>query len=139
MAGYKPTTSKYVGKTKTIYVVYKETHIHNYRGHRKKRTQTRVKRVYVSGKLVKISKRPRWLKNKFGRKVWGLEVIYENPVSGAKVKPYTAHRGKTVYHVKGKKLPKRKALVRKVVELPKSAKSIRITTKPPKKPLMDIE
>ena len=124
---YIPTTAKYAGPTETYYIVYKQSWIHNYRGHKKKRTQTRVKRVYISGKLVK------WRKGTFrkrtGRKVYGIAFTYTT-----NVKSYIAHRGRTRY-----KQPRKKVTVTKIVELPKNARNVKVTKHPPRGPLMDID
>ena len=127
MSRYKPTTAKYKGRTKTLYAVYEETHMHNYRGHRKKRTQTRVKRFYVSGELVEV-KGPGVFTNRFGRRVYGLKVVYENPVRA------------TVAHRRGRrvKIPRRMVRVTKIVPLPRSAKNVRVTSRAPRGPLMDV-
>ena len=127
MSRYKPTTAKYRGRTKTLYLVYEETHTHNYRGHRKKRTQTRVKRFYVSGRLVKVS-RPGVYTNRLGRRVYGVKVVYENPV-----KATVAHRGG-----KRVRIPRREATVTKIVPLPRGARRVRVTSRPPRGPLLDI-
>ena len=124
---YKPTTAKYVGKTKTYYIVYKQTYLHNYRGVKHRRTQTRVKRVYISGKLVKVSKGV--FKNKLGRKVYGVKFVYKTPV-----KSFIAVRDSTRY-----RQPRKVITVTKIVEIPRNAKNVRITTRPPKGPLMDID
>jgi len=127
VAGYRPTTAKYRGRTRTLYAIYRETHVHSYRGRRKKRTQTRVKRFYVSGKLVEV-KGPGVFTNRLGRRVYGLKVVYENPVKA------------TVAHRRGKrvKIPRRTARVTKIVPLPRSAKSDRVTSRAPRGPLMDV-
>lgn len=123
---YKPTESKYVGPTKVYYIIYEQSWIHNYRGHRKKRTQTRVKRVYISGTLLS------WKKGTFrkrsGRKVYGIQFKYKTTVKG-----FVAHRGRTRY-----RQPRKEIVVTKVVELPKDARNVRVSTRAPKGPLMDI-
>jgi len=127
---YKPTTAKYVGKTKTIYVSYTQTWMHNYRGRKKPRTQVRVKRVYVSGRLVRVEG-PAYFTNRRGRRVYGLRITYLNPVRGG-----VWHRGGKTYRV-GRKY----VAVRKVVALPKDAKNVRVYEKLPSKlkgPLMDV-
>lgn len=124
---YHPTTSKYAGKTKTYYIIYEEIHMHNYRGHRKQRTQKRAKRVYISGKLLKTEIGT--FRNRFGRSVYGVRFTYKNPVKGA-----IAHRKHTTYH-----MPRKEATVKKIVEVPRHAKHIRVTTRAPKDVLMDID
>jgi len=120
---YKPTTARWKGRTKTLYVVYEETHIHNYRGHRKPRTQTRVKRVYVSGRNIKVSKVGTY-KNRRGRRVHGIKITYKNPIKGG------AGRGHKI----------KEMTVTKIVPLPKSARKVRVkrSSKGIRKPLMDI-
>ena len=123
MTSYKPTTAKYSGRTKTLYLVYEETHMHNYRGHRKKRTQKRVKKIYVSGKNVKVSK-PGTYKNRKGRNVYGVKVTYVNPI------PKGAGRGHRVKRMK----------VTKIVPLPRSAKKVKVRRSPKglRGPMMDV-
>ena len=120
---YKPTTARFKGRTKTLYVVYEETHVHNYRGHKKKRTQTRVKRVYVSGTNIKVSRVGTYW-NRRGRKVHGIKITYTNPIKGG------AGRGHKIKKVK----------VTKIVPLPKGARKVRVkrSSRGIRKPLMDI-
>lgn len=123
-SGYKPTTAKYKGRTKTLYVTYKETHMHSYRGHRKLRTQTRVKKVYVSGKNIKTSRVGNF-KNRRGRTVHGIKVTYTNPLG----------RGA------GRKHAIKQAKVTKIVSIPKRARSVKVkrTRKGLAGPLMAID
>jgi len=158
---YKPTTAKYVGRTQTVYVVYEQTWMHNYRGHRKRRTQTRVNRVYVSGRIVKIDG-PGYFVNKLGRRVYGLKITYETPRKAFSRSGYIreAHRRKAYTkdvlrgpgvrmgrisattvksaRVGPSRMPRTEARVTKIVELPKGARKVRITRRPPKGPLMDV-
>jgi len=122
-SGYKPTTARYAGKTRTIYLVYRQSYMHNYRGHRKKRTQTRVKRVYVSGTSVKVSK-PGIYVNRRGRRVYGVKITYVNPIRGG------AGRGHRI----------KRAAVTKIVPLPRSVRkvTVKLTSKGIKGPLMNI-
>ena len=109
MARYKPSTAKYRGKVKTLYLTYEQTWTHNYRGHRKKRTQIRVKRIYVPGKLKSVS-RPGVYTNRKGRRVYGVKVTYVNPIKGG------AGRGHRIKQV----------TVTKVIPLPRNAKKVKV-------------
>jgi len=111
---YKPTTAKFKGRTKTLYIYYESRD--RVRGG-KVRWKPHVKRVYVSGKLV------RWEKgtftNRYGRRVHGLRITYENPREA-----FTAQRGRKKY-----KVSKATVTVTKVVELPADARNVKIYTR----------
>ena len=111
---YKPTTAKFKGRTKTLYIYYESQD--KVRGG-KVRWKPHVKRVYVSGKLV------RWEKgtftNRYGRRVHGLRITYENPREA-----FTAQRGRKKY-----KVSKATVTVTKVVELPADARNVKIYTR----------
>jgi len=111
---YKPTTAKFKGRTKTLYIYYESRD--RVRGG-KVRWKPHVKRVYVSGKLVKWEKGT--FTNRYGRKVHGLKITYENPR-----KAFTAQRGRKKY-----KVSKATVTVTKVVELPADARNVRIYTR----------
>lgn len=128
MAYYKPTTAKYVGRTRTLYIVYPEKHIHTYRGGvRHRREQTRVKRVYIPGEYKGYSG-PGLFTARSGRQVWGIKIWYENPVSGG-----IWRRGSTRY-----RMPRKRMIVEKIVPLPSDVREVRVTGSPPRGPLMDI-
>jgi len=111
---YKPTIAKYKGRTKTLYIYYESRD--RVRGG-KVRWKPHVKRVYVSGELVRWEKGT--FENKFGRKVHGVKIVYENPR-----KAFTAQRGRKKY-----KVSKATVTVTKVVELPEDARNVKIYTR----------
>jgi len=76
----------------------------------------RVKRVYISGKLLRWQKGR--VRKRTGETVNGIKLIYENTRKGFK-----AQRGNTRYSVSRAEME-----VAKVVELPKGARNIRLTT-----------
>jgi len=117
---YKPTTARYRGKTRTYYIIYKETHIHDYKGKKKRRTQTRVKKVYIPGKLVKWAKGT--FVTRFGTKVYGIRFVYINPIKGGAGRDYRI----------------KKMRITKIVSIPRDARSVKVRTKAPKGPRMDI-
>jgi len=117
---YKRSESKYMGRVSTYYIVYKERHLHNYRGKKKYRTQTRVKRVPISGKLRSWS-RGRFV-TRFGSMVYGIKFTYVNPIPGG------AGRGRRI----------KKMIVTKVVQIPSDAFNVGVTRKKPKS-LMRID
>jgi len=108
---YKPTTAKYKGRTKVLYIYYESRD--RVRGG-KVRWKPHVKRVYVSGTVVEIRKGT--FENKAGRRVHGLKIIYENPRES-----FTAHRGQKKYKVR-----RTTTTVTKVVELPEDARNVKI-------------
>jgi len=71
---YRPTTAKYRGKTKTLYIYYESRD--RVRGG-KVRWKPHVKRVYVSGIVVRVERGT--FTNRYGRRVHGLKIVYENP------------------------------------------------------------
>ena len=111
---YKPTTAKFKGRTKTLYIYYESQD--KVRGG-KVRWKPHVKRVYVSGKLVKWEKGT--FTNRYGRRVHGLRITYENPR-----KAFTAQRGRKKY-----KVSKATVTVTKIVELPEDARNVKIYTR----------
>jgi len=127
------TKYSYKGKTILYYIVYKSPQ--KYRDG-SIRLRTRVKRVYVSGKLLD------WQVGEFtkksGKRVFGVRIIYENPRKGYRRRGFTAHRGRTTYHVSPATIGRTVYPVVKIVELPRDAKDIRLTRNPPKGALMDV-
>jgi len=111
---YRPTTYRYKGRTRTIYIVYSK--VHPYRGGVERRREY-VKRVYVSGRLMGYEIGT--FTNRRGRRVYGVRIAYENPV-------------RTRYGTRAV------ATVTKIVELPRDAENIRVTDNPPRGALMDI-
>ena len=110
---YRPTEYPRVGAGRYYYIMYKNL----------ERTRVgtrvwkpRVKRVYISGRVVDV-KRGR-VEKRNGKMVHGIKFYYVNTR-----RPYTAHRGRTRYRVSRTEM-----IIEKVVELPKDARNIRLTT-----------
>jgi len=110
---YRPTEYPRVGTGRYYYVMYENL----------ERTRAgtrvwkpRVKRVYISGRVVDV-KRGR-VEKRNGKMVHGIKFYYVNTR-----RPYTAHRGRTRYRVSRTEM-----IIEKVVELPKDARNIRLTT-----------
>ena len=108
---YKPTTAKYRGRTRTLYIYYESRD--RVRGG-KVRWKPHVKRVYISGTVTKIERGT--FTNRFGRRVYGLKFTYENPR-----KAFTARRGRTRYRV-----ARATVTNTKIVELPRDARKVKI-------------
>lgn len=117
---YKRSESRFEGRTTMYYIVYKETHVHNYRGVKKRRTQTRVKRVPVSGHLES------WTRGnyvtRFGSRTHGIKFVYINPI------PQGTGRGGRI----------KKMRITKIVSIPEDASHVRVSRRKPKK-LMRID
>jgi len=110
---YKPSEYPRVGPGRYYYIMYENlerTRAGN------KVWKPRVKRVYISGKLLRWQKGRVWKRT--GETVNGIKLIYENTRKGFK-----AQRGNTRYSVSRAEME-----VAKVVELPKGARNIRLTT-----------
>ena len=110
---YKPSEYPRVGPGKYYYIMYENlerTRAGN------KVWKPRVKRVYISGKLLRWQKGR--VRKRTGETVNGIKLIYENTRKGFK-----AQRGSTRYSVSRAEME-----VAKVVELPKGARNIRLTT-----------
>jgi len=110
---YRPSEYPRVGPGKYYYIVYENlerTRAGN------KVWKPRVKRVYISGKLLRWQKGR--VRKRTGETVNGIKLIYENTRKGFK-----AQRGSTRYSVSRAEME-----VTKVVELPKGARNIRLTT-----------
>ena len=110
---YKPSEYPRVGPGKYYYIMYENlerTRAGN------KVWKPRVKRVYISGKLLRWQKGR--VRKRTGETVNGIKLIYENTRKGFK-----AQRGNTRYSVSRAEME-----VAKVVELPKGARNIRLTT-----------
>jgi len=110
---YRPTEYPRVGTGRYYYVMYENL----------ERTRAgtrvwkpRVKRVYISGRLLKMEKGR--VRKRTGKVVNGIKFYYENTRKG-----FTAHRHGTRY-----KVSRAKMVVEKVVELPRDARNIRLTT-----------
>ena len=120
---YKPSEYRYKGTGKYYYILYE--HLEKTRSG-KKTWKPRAKRVFVSGKL--ISKEIGYFINKYGRRVHGIKLIYENVRAPYNRKSFTAKRGKTKYRVSATHIPRTKVPVTKIVELPKNIRKVKITT-----------
>ena len=110
---YRPTEYPRVGGGRYYYIMYENL----------ERTRAgtrvwkpRVKRVYISGKLLDWEKGR--VRKRTGKVVNGIKFYYENTRKG-----FTAHRQGTRY-----KVSRAKMVVEKVVELPKDTRNIRLTT-----------
>ena len=110
---YKPSEYPRVGPGRYYYIMYENlerTRAGN------KVWKPRVKRVYISGKLLRWQKGR--VRKRTGETVNGIKLVYENTRKGFK-----AQRGNTRYSVSRAEME-----VAKVVELPKGARNIRLTT-----------
>lgn len=110
---YKPSEYPRVGPGRYYYIMYENlerTRAGN------KVWKPRVKRVYISGKLLRWQKGR--VRKRTGETVNGIKFVYENTRKGFK-----AQRGSTRYSVSRAEME-----VAKVVELPKGARNIRLTT-----------
>ncbi len=123
---YRTTKMRYKGGGRIKYLVYRSP-----QPLRTGRTQqrTRVHRLYFPENATRIRvEGPKTMKKRTGRSVYGVKVHYRYGLRGA-----TAHRKGTRY-----KLPARRADRTKVIEVPRDAKNIRMTTKPPIGPKMAV-
>jgi hypothetical protein len=102
------------GRSSVYYIVYRETHVHNYRGKRKLRTQNRVKRVAIPGRLQSWSRGA--FVTRFGSRVHGIKFTYINPIPKG-----TGRNGRI-----------RKMRITKVIEVPANALNVRVTRRRPK-------
>jgi hypothetical protein len=123
---YKPTEARYDLGGKVKYLVYQSPQpLANGRV----QMRTRVKRLYFPGDARNIMVgKPGWYPNLRGRKVFGVPVTYRYVLA-----PATIHRGKTIA-----RLPSRTAHRTKIVPLPRRAKGLRLTSRPPKGPLQAV-
>jgi len=83
-----------------------------------------VKRFYISGTSPRFS-RLGWYANRFGRRIYGIKVVYQNPRVA-----YTRRTGARV----GRAV----SVVSKIIELPKDATNAYVTKSPPKGALMEV-
>ena len=109
---YRKTEYPRVGPGKYYYILYEN--LEQVRSG-KKVVKPRVKRVYISGKLVRTERGS--VRKRTGEIVKGVKFSYKNTR-----KSLSAKRGATKYHVK-----KAEMIVEKVVELPRNAMNIKIT------------
>ncbi len=123
---YRTTKMRYRGGGKIKYIVYRSP-----QPLRTGRTQqrTRVHRMYFPENASNITMEgPKTFTKSTGRRVYGVAVHYRYGLRAAK-----ARRGTTRY-----KLPARRADRIKIVALPRDAKNIHMTIKPPKGPKMAV-
>ena len=115
----KPSESRFDKGGRVLYLVY-ESDQRSRAG--KSNPRRRVKRFYLprDSKDVRIEG-PRTVKKRTGTQVNGVRVQYSHLLA-----PATAQRGQTTYS-----LPERWANRTKVIELPKSARNVRLTESPP--------
>jgi hypothetical protein len=123
---YRPSTARYAGGGEVKYIVYRSPQpLRNGRVQQR----TRVKRLYFPRNAKDISLgKVATLEKRTGRQAYGVAVSYRYQLSAAR-----ARRGRTTYQ-----LPERWADREKVVELPRGAKDLRLTDKPPEGPKMAI-
>jgi hypothetical protein len=126
MPMYRTTKMRYRGGGRIKYLVYRSPQPLR-TGQEQERT--RVHRLYFPENATHIHiEGPKTLRKQTGRSVYGVAVHYQYGLSGA-----TAHRQQTRY-----KIPYRRAERTKIVELPRAAKNVRMTTHPPKGPKMAV-
>ncbi len=91
--------------------------------------RSRVKRFYLPADSRDVSvSDPRDVRKRTGRRVHGVEVHYEHRMAAT-----TAQRGSTKYQ-----MPERWAERTKVIEMPESARNVRLTNDPPEGPKMAV-
>lgn len=117
---YRPSISRFVGKTRTYYIIYNETHVHDYKGKKKTRTQKRVKRIYISGKLKSWSRGI--FVSRFGTRIHGVKFTYINFI------PKGAGKSHKIKYMR----------ITKIIPIPSNARSVKIRTSAPKGPRLDI-
>ena len=98
----------------TYYVSYNESHIHNYKGTQKRRTQTRVKSVPISGHMSSWSRGN--FVTRFGSKTHGIKFIYIKPIPKG-----TGRDGRI-----------KKMRVTKIISIPDTATNVRVSRIKPK-------
>ena len=123
MVKYHPSEYKYKGTGRYYYIKYE--HLEHTRNGLQV-WKPRVKRVFISGKLIK--KQIGTFVNKYGRHVHGVKLVYENTRSGYKRRAFIAHRNRKYYRVSSAKIPKTRIVVSKIVELPKNSRKIKIVS-----------
>ncbi|NPA50868.1 MAG: hypothetical protein GXO02_04490 [Epsilonproteobacteria bacterium] len=115
---YIPTEAKYKGGAKVLWIVY----------YHPKRKREYAKRVYIPSNFrdLKIGEVKEY-ENRFGNKVWGIEITYESLVEPTTIKV----RGREIH------LPQRWIKRKKVIPIPKIAQNIRVLEEKPES-AMDI-
>lgn len=122
----KASESRFADGGKVKYLVYESRQkLRNGRT----QTRTRAKRFYLPANATQIEMSgPGTSRKRTGRRVHAVEVHYRARIDAA-----TAQRGSTRYE-----LPGRWAERTKVVEVPESATSVRMTDSPPSGPQMAV-
>lgn len=141
---YKPTTAKYKGVTHTYYLTYDLPMTMRFRDNSTKRVVVpRVRKLYISGALVKHTKRPKIHTLRTGSRVYGIKVTYRNPRETFYKSSFVGKHGKLRgVRVSGARIPKTRMLVNKVAVVPRNAKNVKLRKKLPKKykkALMDVK
>lgn len=92
----------------------------------------KVKRVYIAGEVQdwKVGQ----FEKRSGRKVSGVEIVYEQSRAGYRRQGYTAKRGDTTYEVPPTSVQSSSHSFRKVVEVPEKAQNVKFYTDAKKLP-----
>ncbi|NPA28540.1 MAG: hypothetical protein GXN91_05825 [Epsilonproteobacteria bacterium] len=113
---YIPTEAKYKGGAAVLWLTY----------YHKSRKREYAKRVYFPAefKIVEVNGPDEFI-NRYGNRVWGVEIIYKSKVEATTIK------------IKGRELhlPERWVKRRKVISISKEATNIRLLTQKPKSAL----
>lgn len=99
---------------KSYYISYKETHMHNYKGKKKERTQLRIKKISLSGDLKSWSRGT--FATRFGSRVHGIKIIYIRPIPKG-----TGRDGRI-----------KKMRTQKIIQIPSDATNLKISSKRPR-------
>ena len=123
---YKPSEARYAGGGKVKYLVYKSPQAT--RGGRS-HERTRAKRTYFPATATNITAEgPGTFRRRTGSSTYGVALHYRSRLPATR-----ARRGRTSYNV-----PERWTERTKIVELPRGAKSVKLTAKPPEGPRMAV-
>ncbi|MCG3117766.1 MAG: hypothetical protein LLH30_19010 [Candidatus Manganitrophus sp. SA1] len=117
---YRPTESKYKAGADEKYITYDLEQRTRGGG---SALYPKVKRVYIAGE-VKDWKVGHFHK-KSGRRVWGVQITYQQAREGYMRGAYTAQRGKKAYRVKPTQVKPTVMTLKEIVEVPEGAESIR--------------
>jgi hypothetical protein len=123
---YKPSQARYDLGGKVKYLVYESPQP---LADGRTQQRTRVKRMYFPGDATKIEVgKVGWHRNRLGRRVFGVPVTYRYVIAAA-----TAHRGRRLVP-----MPARLSHRTKLVTLPMRARGLRLTSHPPRGPLLAV-
>jgi len=122
----KRSETRYAGGGKVKYLIYQgEQKLRN----GETQTRTRAKRLYLPANATNVElSGPGTVRKRTGRIVHAVEVHYQ-----ARMAPTTARRGDTRYEV-----PERWTERTKVVEVPREAKSVRLSDSAPSGPALAV-